>query len=239
MKHVHTPHLANELIGQAHNVCITKLVNPETAAHASQRFGEYEELEEDESITESRGGGRSRTVSRRRVKRQAVMPSELMSIPMPSPESGLTFYAITASLEAYFDTMPGEVVASMLCPANADPARGGMANSEPVPTEWQKLRPWDAADYARLGMTPPLDVIVNEHAANEPKWGSEKTPQGKETPGCQRRRKNEPQSRSLIEGAAYQIRPRSARRPMKSSNRLWNKSPRPVSPRLRLDSSYL
>ena len=63
MKHVHTPHLANELIGQAHNVCITKLVNPETAAHASQRFGEYEELEEDESITESRGGGRSRTVS--------------------------------------------------------------------------------------------------------------------------------------------------------------------------------
>lgn len=179
MKHVHTPHLANELIGQAHNVCITKLVNPETAAHASQRFGEYEEYEEDESITESRGGGRSRTVSRKRVKRQAVMPSELMSIPMPSPESGLTFYAITATLEAYFDTMPGKAVASMLCPANADPARGGMANSEPVPAERQKLRPWDAADYARLGMTPPLEVIVNEQPAAEPSGDQKKRRRGR------------------------------------------------------------
>jgi hypothetical protein len=167
MKHVHTTHLANELIGQAHNVCFTKLVNPETAAHGSQRFGEYEEIEEDESVTESRGGGRSRTVSARRVKRQAVMPSELMSMAMPSPESGLTFYAITTSLGAYRETIPGKVVASMLCPANADPARGGMTNSEPVPMARQKLRPWDAADYVRLGMTPPVDVIVNEHQALE------------------------------------------------------------------------
>ena len=83
------------------------------------------------------------------------MPSELMSIPMPSPESGLTFYAIAASLGAYVHTMPGKVVASLLCPPNADPAKGGMSNIEPVPKEWLKLRPWDAADYIRLGMTPP------------------------------------------------------------------------------------
>ena len=36
MKHVHTTHLANELVGQAHNVCVTKLINPETAEHVSQ-----------------------------------------------------------------------------------------------------------------------------------------------------------------------------------------------------------
>ena len=113
------------------------------------------------------------------MKRQAVMPSELMSIPMPSPESGLTFYAITASLGAYHDTIPGNVVASMLCPANAEPARGGMANSEPVPAEWLKLRPWDAADYARLGITPPLDVIVNEHPANEPSGDRKKRRKGR------------------------------------------------------------
>ena len=71
MKHVHTTHLANELIGQAHNVVITKLVNPETAAHASQRFGEYEQTEENESVTESRawpkphGLGESRQARRR------------------------------------------------------------------------------------------------------------------------------------------------------------------------------
>ena len=67
MKHVHTTHLANELVGQAHNVCVTKLINPETAELVSKMIGEYEAIEKDESVTESQGGGRSRTVSARRV----------------------------------------------------------------------------------------------------------------------------------------------------------------------------
>jgi hypothetical protein len=154
MKHVHTTHLANELVGQAHNVCITKLVNPETAGLVSKMFGEYEVIEEDESVTQSLVGGRSRTVSAKRVRRQAVMPSDLMSVPLPSPESGLTFYALTP-LGAYRKTIPGKVVAATLCPANADPARGGVANGEPVPDERQEIRPWGAEDYARLKMTPP------------------------------------------------------------------------------------
>ena len=158
MKHVHTTHLANELIGQAHNVVITKLVNPETAAHASQRFGEYEQTEENESVTES-AHGRSRTVSASRVKHVAVMPSQLMSILMPSPNTGLTFYAIVRELEAYRETMSGKEVASMLCPPNADPARGGMANREPVPAEWQKLRPWSLADHVRLKLRPSVKEL--------------------------------------------------------------------------------
>ena len=62
MKHVHTTHLANELIGQAHNVCITKLVNPETATHASQRFGEYESSKKTRASPRAVGAeaGRSR-----------------------------------------------------------------------------------------------------------------------------------------------------------------------------------
>src|SRR5512135_3897364 len=70
MKHVHTTHLANELIGQAHNICVTKVVNPETAELMSKMYGEYEVMEEEESVTESRGG-RSRTVSTRRKSRKA------------------------------------------------------------------------------------------------------------------------------------------------------------------------
>ncbi|MGZ3303817.1 MAG: hypothetical protein ACXVBG_23310, partial [Isosphaeraceae bacterium] len=88
-------------------------------------------------------------------------------------------YAITAALDAYRDTMPGEVVASMLCPANADPARGGMVNSEPVSAKRQVLQPWAAADYARLKMTPPAD----KPAQDEP---PEQDPQG---PGRGRKRK--------------------------------------------------
>jgi type IV secretory pathway TraG/TraD family ATPase VirD4 len=170
MMYVHTPHLARELVGQAHNVCITKLINPETAELASRMFGEYEAIEEDESVTKSQGGGRSRTVSAKLVRRQAVMASEFMNIPMPSPKTGLTFYALTSTrLKAYHETMPGKVVASMLCPANPDPARGGMCDSEPVPDERQELRPWDAADYARLRMSPPRNPSAKERPKNEPR----------------------------------------------------------------------
>jgi hypothetical protein len=82
-------------------------------------------------------------------------------------ESGLTFSAIT-SLGASRKTIPGKVVASVLCPANTDPARGGVTNGEPVPAERRQVRPWDAADYARLGMTLRVDVIANEHPENVP-----------------------------------------------------------------------
>ena len=159
MKHVHTTHLANELIGQAHNVCFTKLVNPETAAHASQKFGEYEETEVNESFTENSGGGRSRTVSASRVKHVAVMPSEFMSISMPSPEKGLTFYAITNELKAYQETMSGEEVTSMLSAPNADPAKGGMPNRAPVPNDSLRIQPWSLADYVRLKLHPPAQVL--------------------------------------------------------------------------------
>ena len=55
------------------------------------------------------------------------MPSEIMSMLMPSPKTGLTFYARTP-LGAYRETIPGKVVASTLMVANTDPARGGMPN---------------------------------------------------------------------------------------------------------------
>src|SRR5512135_2131036 len=142
-------------------------------------YGEYEAIEEDESVTESLGGGRSRTRSAKRVRRKAVMPSQFTSMPMRSPETGLTFYAITTSLGAYRETMSGEAVARAVMPANADPARGGMVNSDPVPAEGQVLRPWGAVDYARLKMTPPAD----KPAQDEP---PEQDPQG---PGRGRKRK--------------------------------------------------
>ena len=47
----------------------------------------------------------------------------------------------------------------MLCPPNADPARGGMANREPVPAEWQKLRPWSLADHVRLKLRPSVKEL--------------------------------------------------------------------------------
>ena len=159
MKHVHTTHLANELVGQAHNVCVTKLINPETAELVSKMIGEYEAIEKDESVTESQGGGRSRTVSARRVRRPAAMPSEIMSMLMPSPKTGLTFYALTP-LGAYRETIPGKVVASTLMGANTDPARGGMPNRVPVPAERQVLRPWGGVDYVRLKLSPPAEELA-------------------------------------------------------------------------------
>ena len=75
--------------------------------------------------------------------------------------------------------LDGEAVARALMAANADPAQGGMVNSEPVSAKGQVLQPWDAADYARLKMTPPAD----KPAQDEP---PEQDPEG---PGRGRKRK--------------------------------------------------
>lgn len=74
---------------------------------------------------------------------------------------------------AYRETIPREVVASMLSPAKTDPARGGVTNDEPVPAERRGIcdQPWDAADFAPLRMTPPLGVlavIAREHPESVP-----------------------------------------------------------------------
>ena len=160
MKAVHTPYLANELMGQAHNICFTKLVNPETAAHASHKFGEVEETVENVSFTESARGGRSRTVSAVRVKKQAIMASQFMTSPMPSRKKGLSFYAITSGpLGSYHHTMSGEEVASMLCAPNTDPAKGGMPNRMPIPGDWERARPWGLGDYLRLKLRPPVQTL--------------------------------------------------------------------------------
>ena len=82
-----------------------------------------------------------------------------MSMPMPSPKTGLTFYALTP-LGAYRETIPGKVVASTLMAANTDPARGGMADRVPVPAERQALRPWGEADFGRLKMSPPAEEVA-------------------------------------------------------------------------------
>ena len=82
-----------------------------------------------------------------------------MSMPMPSPKTGLTFYALTP-LGAYRETIPGKVVASTLMAANTDPALGGMADRVPVPAERQALRPWGEADFGRLKMSPPAEEVA-------------------------------------------------------------------------------
>ena len=82
-----------------------------------------------------------------------------MSMLMPSPKTGLTFYALTP-LGAYRETIPGKVVASTLMGANTDPARGGMPNRVPVPAERQVLRPWGGVDYVRLKLSPPAEELA-------------------------------------------------------------------------------
>jgi hypothetical protein len=153
MRAVHTALLADEIIGQAHHTCVTKIINPDSAEFFSRMIGEHDVIEKDESITDG-PQGRSRTVSKKRVRRPAAMPSEIMGIPMPSPERGLSFYVITAEPKVYYHTMPGTLVASILLPPNEDPAQGGMPNRIPVPDDREEIRPWTATDFTRLHISP-------------------------------------------------------------------------------------
>ena len=98
---------------------------------------------------------------------------------MPSPKTGLTFYALTP-LGAYRETIPGKVVASTLMAANTDPARGGMANRVPVPAERQVLRPWGEVDYVRLKLSPPAEELA---PMGPPEERAAAGPQAEEGPG--------------------------------------------------------
>jgi type IV secretory pathway TraG/TraD family ATPase VirD4 len=169
MIHVHTPHLARELCGQAHNIAITRLVNPETADLVSKMFGEYESDEEEVSYSYDPFFRRTKSVRRVIAKRQGVLPSELMSLPMPSPERGLSFYALLPHFSGGFrHTMPGVEVDAMLPHPNKDPRRGGMADIEPRDGSHQELSPFSEADFARFGIEPP-DESVDPGAALKPR----------------------------------------------------------------------
>lgn len=92
-------------------------------------------------------GGDSTT--RRRAKREAALASEFLALPPASRERGVAGCFVVPEVGAFFRAVPPAVIQPLLCP------RGAVPDFIPRPVEQQYLRPWDAADLARLGLPAP------------------------------------------------------------------------------------
>ncbi len=149
LRAVYKEMVANELLGQCSNKAILRLESPDTARWSSSVFGDFEHYEYHTSKTTNRQG-KSETVNETLAKREAVLPSEFMSLPPTTRATGLSGYFITPYIGAYRATIPGEALDRQL--KGRDPST---ADFVPRPTMHEYLQPWTASDYRRLGLLPP------------------------------------------------------------------------------------
>jgi Type IV secretion-system coupling protein DNA-binding domain len=109
-------HLAHEIIGLCGNVGVFRLDSVKTREWAGKLFGEYEAWEKDfggstsisHGTTEGAGGTSTNTSTsvtstwnKRIMKREAILPSEFMHLPVPSPAHGMEGFFATPSMGAW------------------------------------------------------------------------------------------------------------------------------------------
>lgn len=162
MREVYGNNVAGEITGLCNNKAILRLESPESARWASELFGKAEIIDRRGSISRSQNihqvlPGRSRAVSEQRLITDAVMASEIMTLPPAGPENGLQGYFITRAKGAYRKTVPW-------CKMGLNSKAGEVSCSNFLPRsgESQYLRDWCAGDYSRLGLNSLCLVEAND-----------------------------------------------------------------------------
>jgi hypothetical protein len=151
-RHIMTDKIANEILGQCSNIAILALSSEATARWASETMGAFERHEYHQSTTKGFQSS-STTTSEQLVKREAVLPSEFMTLPATNPENGLTGFFLCPDIGAYRAVLSGEFLTASLLPPNE-----AVPGNLPRPEEDQYLEPWTAEDLRRLklGIDPDL-----------------------------------------------------------------------------------
>ena len=166
---------ANEIAGLCANKAFLRMDDPETAKWASSVFGEKEVIETRYSESSnsnhsgffqtwrsSKGGSTSR--NEHVAKREAILSSQLMDLPVTNLENGLSGIYLTPLIGPYGITIPGNWISGALRPAAKD-----VANLISRPTEEQTLSPWTEEERKRLKLLP---------SKREPGNGGNGAPQG-------------------------------------------------------------
>lgn len=164
MREVHGANLAEEIAGLCNNKAILRLESAVSAQWCSALFGKTEEIERRRSRSHSlseRGVlptfGRSRTLAEQRVTTEAVLASEIMTLPPTGPQHGLNGFFITRTSGAYRATIPWNQLKLLQPqrPSGAAPScisGNNTADFEPRPESSQYLREWTPEDLKRLGL---------------------------------------------------------------------------------------
>ena len=159
LREVYGYQLANEIAGQCASKAILRCDSSDTAKWASDLFGEREVLERRESISQSSGSsksnsslsagstskGESSQTSEQVLKRDVVLPSEIMDIPLTTPETGLSGYYLTPMVGAYYVTADGNFISNELISRDEE-----ALDVDPRDEADQYLKPWGNVDLERL-----------------------------------------------------------------------------------------
>lgn len=153
MREVYGGHVANDLTGQCSHVAILRLNDGSTAEWAVEMFGEHL----DDNVSDTQGtdsdGNVTRSIQSGMDDRTWLYTSDFLYLPEAGPENGIWGYVRVPQLnpqehDLWFHLSWDEIQANL--PPVGD-ATGWRAPFIPRPEEHHYLRPWDAADWARLG----------------------------------------------------------------------------------------
>ena len=175
LRDVYGSKVANEIIGQCSNKAILRLESPETAQWASTVFGSNESVLVSwaksfgsSSSLGHAGSSTNDTINQTFVKSENVLPSEFMNLPPTTRQKGLTGYYQTPYIGAFKVKLNSEWLQSKLLPLSSSEK-----NFIARPETDQYLRPWDKADFARLGLQTQNKAPDDETSEKQTDFGVE------------------------------------------------------------------
>lgn len=163
LREAYGSNLANEICGMCSNKAVLRLESPETAAWASKMVGEYESIEHLRSVSsDATFSRRNRTKSETRVRAAAVLPSEFLSLPPTTRETGLSGYYLSPNIGAFRSVISIE-------PLVVHETRAGQSSVRDFdarPDSDQYLTRWSASDMNRLQLESNETEKVDARSPN-------------------------------------------------------------------------
>jgi type IV secretory pathway TraG/TraD family ATPase VirD4 len=151
---------ADEILGMLSHKAFLQVESPASAKWASEVVGEYE-VKEIQIGTTYGPGGTTESETEHKVKREAVLPSEFMSLPPTNRVNGLTGYFISRGIGCWKTTLAGDYLTDTLLPPDKK-----TPNRVSRPREELRLKPWTEAELKKFGISlspePELDPKVVE-----------------------------------------------------------------------------
>jgi type IV secretory pathway TraG/TraD family ATPase VirD4 len=150
------------MLGQIRHKAFLKLSDSVTAEWASQQFGDVE-LKRTQGTTKFNTGAAGLIVYSDRTggsqiiqQTRLVLASEIMHVPAINDATGqgMTGYYM-ANTELYKDYTPWNTLEQLITPPNPL-----MDNFQEAPASWQKLVPWTADDWERLGIADAMHRLT-------------------------------------------------------------------------------
>lgn len=103
----------------------------------------------------------SKTINRKRMEKDAILPSQFTTLPVTNPRNGLHGYYIVPSVGAFRSVLQGVEIKNSLIPSDSQ-----MPNYCPRDASEQYLQPWTPAERKSLG----LDKTDSTTRASSPEF---------------------------------------------------------------------